>query len=220
MVTACPYCGIVLDPPPTRSRKCPECGDKIVVRTDRETGEKLYLTSEAVARFDAARTVASARKKAIRRIDWMGLTEADYDSKALELAEKWGTPPSPGDVYWTLANEQVHRLGDPRQSGYEMQQIYSGMAQHLREEGRPHEHLQRQAHHARLAYERAKIEGFLQENDQMWPVQVLGNACCEACELLDGRTYTFEQALQEMPLPPEKCTRGWCNCSWGNVPPS
>jgi len=135
MVAACPSCGIVLDPPP-RSRKCPECGDKINIRTDRKTGEKLYLTSDAVTGFDAERAAVAARNKAMRRIEGMGLSEADYESKANELAEKWGSRPQPSDVYWTLANEQVMLLGDPRQRGQEIAPIYWSMALVMREERR------------------------------------------------------------------------------------
>jgi len=219
MEDACPYCGIVLDAP-RRSRKCPGCGEKINVRTDRETGEKLYFASDAVARFDAERAAVAARNKVLRRIEWMGFSESDYESKADELAEKWGSRPQPSDVYWTLANEQVMRLGDPRTSGYEIEQVYRQMAQQLHEEGGSYKDLLRRAHEARLTHEWEKIENIEGRYASEWRAEVVGNACCEACEALDGRTYAFEQALQEMPLPPEACTRGWCNCSWANVPPA
>ncbi len=215
MVAACPYCGVVLDPPPSRSRKCPDCRSDIAVRTDRGTGEKLYFTSDTVARFDAERAAVAARNKAMRRIEGMGLSEADYESKANELAEKWGSRPQPSDVYWTLANEQVMQLGDPRHSGQEIAQIYWSMALVMREEGRGHEDFQRRSHHARLTHGQATVEEF----GAGWMAVVIAGGCCDVCAEMDGRTYTFEQALEEMPLPPEGCTRGWCTCMWANAPP-
>ena len=38
--TACPHCGHIFDEPPTRSRKCPECGNQFYVRT----GNKLFAS--------------------------------------------------------------------------------------------------------------------------------------------------------------------------------
>lgn len=43
---ACPHCGVVLDPPPKASRKCPECREQLIVRTDTVTREKLVLSPE------------------------------------------------------------------------------------------------------------------------------------------------------------------------------
>ena len=54
----------------------------------------------------------------------MGLAEADYDRMACELAVRVGAPPTANDVCWSLANERGIQLGDPRSSGYEIEQVY------------------------------------------------------------------------------------------------
>ena len=86
--SACPYCGAVLDPAPQRNRKCPHCGERIVVRTRRSDRAKLLLTEES-----------------------------DFRRVERELTEKWGYAP-PRDVFWGLASEAAMaamRTGDEHQ---------------------------------------------------------------------------------------------------------
>ena len=47
---ACPYCGVIQEPPPTRRRNCRDCGETIHVRTDREERKKYLLTAEEAER--------------------------------------------------------------------------------------------------------------------------------------------------------------------------
>ncbi len=50
---ACPNCGVVLDPPPARTRLCPRCRRRIVVR--RFEGRTIYLTDASVDVFENER---------------------------------------------------------------------------------------------------------------------------------------------------------------------
>jgi len=45
---ACPNCGVLLDPPPKQSRKCPDCREAIVLRTDPDSKNKVFLTKSEV----------------------------------------------------------------------------------------------------------------------------------------------------------------------------
>ena len=47
---ACPYCGVIQDPPPQRRKKCRDCGETIHTRTDRIEGKKYLLTADEAAR--------------------------------------------------------------------------------------------------------------------------------------------------------------------------
>ena len=42
----CPYCALLLDPPPESSRRCPRCRERIIVK--RVDGRAIYLTEAAV----------------------------------------------------------------------------------------------------------------------------------------------------------------------------
>ena len=43
---ACPYCGVIQDPPPKRRKKCRDCGERIHTWTDYETRVKYLLTAK------------------------------------------------------------------------------------------------------------------------------------------------------------------------------
>ena len=69
---ACPYCGVIQEPPPTRRRKCRDCGQVIHVRTDREERKKYLLTAEEAERR-AAKDARLARER--RNEEWRRLSE-------------------------------------------------------------------------------------------------------------------------------------------------
>ena len=69
---ACPYCGVIQEPPPTRRRKCPDCGQTIHVRTDREERKKYLLTAEEAERR-AEKDARLARER--RNEEWKQLSE-------------------------------------------------------------------------------------------------------------------------------------------------
>ena len=69
---ACPYCGVIQEPPPTRRRKCRDCGQVIHVRTDREERKKYLLTAEEAERM-ATKEAQLARER--RNEEWNRLSE-------------------------------------------------------------------------------------------------------------------------------------------------
>ncbi len=72
---ACPNCGGVLDPPPDRSRLCPNCRHRIVVR--HSDGHAIYLTEAAVEIFEAERQLEIERQTwTLERRRWLHLARA------------------------------------------------------------------------------------------------------------------------------------------------
>ena len=69
---ACPYCGVIKEPPPTRRQKCRDCGQIIHVRTDRQERKKYLLTAEE-AEHRAATDARQARER--RNEEWRRLSE-------------------------------------------------------------------------------------------------------------------------------------------------
>ena len=69
---ACPYCGVIQEPPPMRRRKCRDCGQIVHVRTDREEPKKYWLTAEEAERR-AAKDARLARER--RNEEWRQLSE-------------------------------------------------------------------------------------------------------------------------------------------------
>ena len=69
---ACPYCGVIQEPPPMRRRKCWDCGQIIHVRTEREERKKYLVTAEEAERR-AAKDTRLARER--RNEEWKQLSE-------------------------------------------------------------------------------------------------------------------------------------------------
>ena len=90
---------------------------------------------------------------------------------------------------------------------------------HRRHAGRGFFHILQQSR--RMELTRYKQDGFVDN------VQVLtaGDASCEACRRLEGRIFTLDEALEQMPIPSEDCTfdfqgtgqPGWCRCLYSAV---
>ncbi len=201
-VAACPYCGVILDPPPQRNRKCPSCGEKIIVRTRRSDGAKLCLTEDDAKVFDAERKAEAFRNKAIRAAAGIGMDERDFERTEKELLAK-SSGYSPGDVFWSLAGKQAL---NQMQSGdwHGLSMTYFQQALWLHDEGRPYAHLKVEA-------EKALAQSYVGRCQEL---EVLTNECCPNCDQFNGRKYPIQQAVNEWPVPVEDCTNGWCTCTW------
>ena len=202
---ACPYCGNVLDTPPKSSRKCPACRDKIVVRTRRNDGAKLYLTENDAKVFDAERKADAFRNKAIRAAADMGMDQTAFERTEKELLAK-SPGYGPGDVFWALANKQLAKqMRSDNWHGLSM--TYFHQALWLHNEGRPYAHL-------KVESEKALAQSFAGRDCQ--ELEVMGG-CCPNCDQFKGRVYPIEQAVNVWPVPVEDCTNGWCTCMWTTV---
>ena len=165
---ACPHCGVIQEPPPTRRRKCRDCGQTIHVRTDREERKKYLLTAEEAERR-AAKDAQLTRER--RNREWRQLSEQvrvamqDGDWKSLQAA-------------------------------------YQQQAGILFVEDRPH---RRVAHEATRAQLMSLLEIGVADVEVMTADD---ERVCAHCQLLDGKVFTIQEALEEMPIPGPSCTDG------------
>ena len=204
---ACPSCGTILETPPTRSRKCPACKERIVVRTRRSDRVKLILTEAEGKKFDEQRDREAARNDAIRRSESVGATVEDFSRTEKELTEKWGFAP-PRDVFWAVAVKAALAAMEKR-DWHQLSMVYWTQALLLHEEGKPHMQLAREASKASL--QRYAEDGYTRS------VQVIAG-CCQLCDRDEGRRFTIPEALEELPIPHDGCERdGWCACMWNVV---
>lgn len=209
MNTACPHCGVVLDPPPKANRKCPDCRDPIVVRT--RDGNKLLFTPDGADAYDRQRKAEHDRNDARRKAEAIGATDDDWDRMEAELTGRFGQVPSGGDVFWALANKAVMEeaeAGEWQRAGM----VYFQMGLHMQREGRKFHHLRQEAMRcfvrearqsaARLGYQRPVLRLIGRRDDR------------ELCAATDGQTCSVEQLLGEDPPAPHYYEDGrWCVCS-------
>jgi len=154
----------------------------------------------------------------------MDLDETDYYREEKRLSEKFGTTASPGDIYWGLANQTLQKLiSDPKngdiahwgRNAHQIQMLYWKMGLHLLRENRPREQVQnqqRESHKWDLTKEYQSDLAVVGHPISM--VYVMADTCCSTCQLLEGEEYTYEKALEEMPLPQTDCEKEWCTCMW------
>lgn len=214
VAAACPYCGVILDPPPQRNRKCPACKENIIVRTRRADGAKLFLTAADGRAFDEQRKKEAARNSALRHARNIGIVDHAFQQKEQALAKKWDSDPR--DVFWALANEAVisaMKAGD----WHRLSMIYWEQALFMCEQGQPHLDLQREASKSQLREIAATYADLATGGHSFNKVEILGNACCDVCRKNHGRRFSIRDALEMLPIPNEACEEDWCNCIWISV---
>ena|GEM_PF-967283 len=210
----CPYCGVEIVPPPTRSGKCPTCGKK-VIRSKRPGEEFATLfTIEQAGENKKGVELARARKRALDHTRKIGCTDSEFAAKERELAKKWGRTPSPNDIFWEISNELLSRAStfDKYSLWGKLHSIYEHQARVLVEEGKPHLQTSKEASKAHLHVLEEMCQGMGYKKEVHI---VVGKKCCPECAKLDGQRMSISKALDSLPIPNEQCMHERCKCSWG-----
>lgn len=214
----CPYCKAVLEIFPVRKKKCPNCKNLIYPRTLLNSKKKVLMTEEQASDLEKKKRDIAQRNEFKSLLDSFGLSEKEFTQAKTALENELHQPTSTYDVIWKLANAKLLSL--MKRSEYqELSMMYWRMAYYAYEEDKSFIHLQQEANKCKLLeYRRRKI---------ISKVTILtagkGNAC-EQCIKLEGKVYTIEKALKEMPIPHKNCTFGpnnnkvgWCRCSYNAI---
>ena len=164
LTSPCPYCGVVLDPPPQRKKKCKGCGNVIYVKKQ-NGGRKHLLTEKEVKRLE--REDRDKRWKELSKQVQAAMHSADWQS---------------------------------------LSQAYLSQARILFSEGKNHHTVAREAKKCDLrrmleiGIEKIKISTCRDER------------VCPGCHSLDGKVFSVQDALEQMPIPGRHCEGGWCRC--------
>lgn len=217
---ACPYCAVLLDPPPVRARLCPRCRRRIVVR--RIDGRLVLFTEEAVAVYEAEREREAKERtwNSERRI-WLGLAKgvsapenrvarlvAAPTSEAVVVASK--------DLYLAAAERAVRTARRDKR--------WDKVASIRREQAAA---LYRASGSAIpppdevVALHRAWSEAALRSHGGFGrQVELVAAGCCAICARDNGRTFRISAELRGQRLPHAGCPKGLCQCDWWPLPDS
>ena len=203
----CPYCGVILDPPPRGTRKCPVCREKIHLKRWPGEDTKRLMTEAQVQEANAAWDVYRLRNKAIRASENLGVSRAVFAREERALTESRHQTPPPGDVFWSLSKRVIIDAGKGR-DWQRLKMAYWHQARWLYEEGRDPMQL------SRLASE-AELRGYA-ETGLVRRVEIsdAGEKACPACRQNGGKVMRIGDALKQMPIPNTHCENGWCRCTW------
>ncbi len=226
--SVCPHCGVILDPPPKQSRKCPDCREKIILRTDPNTKDKVLLTEASVIEFDEEKKHIMGRRKILRLLWFEKDSELSYEKAESKLAEKFGSKPSPSDVYWSIANRKAAGLArNPEGRGTEYRNaqaagmIYHQMALHLHDEGKSKARVQ-QVQRQGLRWLLINSQIMFAEFESGGDVSISSDVCCDTCLTSHKKQVGDLDELcanwESLPVPQEGCEFDYCNCSLRAMP--
>lgn len=219
---ACPHCGSILDPPPARTRKCPDCSQKIVRRRSGDVVR--WLTEEDAQAYDEEWKAKVSLNQTMARLETMGLSPSDYERTSSHLAAEWRFTPTPHDVFSTLANQHIQKLlasGDLRAYAGDLSTAYRMLALQAWDDGTSPSHrriLQRESHRFSILGDLANIRA-AGIDPAKWFVRTLAQpGDCPACLELSRLTFSLDKAPSSLVLPPEGCTCEWCRCAVVTIP--
>jgi hypothetical protein len=205
---------MLVDPPPVRSRLCPHCRHRIVVR--RFEGRPAYLTEAAVVVFEAERRrEIDERGWEIARARWLKLA-GSVDAAPARVVRVATIPISAAAVeaaralYASAANHAAglarreHRWADlGRIRRDQAAALYADAGAPLP----PPEDL--------VALYREGRNAVLRSLAAWAPdAELVGAGCCRACRQDDGQAFRIAQELRRPRLPHPECPKGLCACDW------
>lgn len=197
----CPYCGVVFDDPPARSKKCPECKKKMVRRKE-ENGNIVLLTEEQGQSFDAVEAY-------FRSVDVIGIGR-DKFIEFLKYAEKETKQTTNiREAYWSYVGNftnsaiKAKNYHVVRTSYYEQSRILKDIEKRNFFGCLSQAFLYDLMHHAEMASAFGGVRS---------KVEICAYPRCRKAQTLAGKIYTIKEAIELAPLPPRDCDLGYCRC--------
>jgi len=211
---SCPYCALVLEPPPTASRRCTGCLQRIVVK--HVDGRAVYLTEAALLIFDAERRrAASAVRLGRERDRWLRLASA-AGAPAERVARLAGARLTEDGVsaarsLYTSAVDRAFRAAKRDLDWEKAARIRRDNAAELyRIAGSPNP----PPPEVLLLFREgvaAELRGIAEISRD---AELVSAGCCEVCRSDDHRIFRIAAELRLPRLPHGGCPRGLCRCRW------
>ena len=211
----CPYCGVILDKPFTRKRKCPECEEVVYVRTTQSLYPSSALTKEQLNNAEFYETMRTM----------IDVTEDDYNKHAASLKKKWGLNEiNTYDVLWSMFNDlELYTRGIDKSLDSDWRAISLYRTKSVVDEaaafyqGRrgfdPTDYLKTaKSYHIKVAKLEPSIKG----------LTVISYNCCEPCKKFHNKTFSTDFLESNPVLPIPACTNPleegsrftFCNCQY------
>jgi hypothetical protein len=150
---------------------------------------------------------AAGRTLAIRFVKSFGFSGNDFEAAEKTLTDA-GVPALPSSVFTRVMGKSYEQAA-AADHWHTLKLIESHRALLIKGEGGDF----RAAREASCSHEIQEIRAVATGTRTVQGVKVVAGGCCSACDALDERPYSFEQALQDLPIP-RVCTASWCTCAW------
>ena len=127
--SVCPYCENMLEKRPGRKKKCPHCGNFILVRTRPSDRKRVLVTEEQADFVDEQWAIHNGTHDVYLQ------RKREYEDAKASLRERLGCEPLDSDVRWNLLNLKRSKAGRDLDWGtYSL--VTFDMAEFLRKEGK------------------------------------------------------------------------------------
>lgn len=208
----CPYCRVVIEKEHKGKFKCPSCKGEIHIR---KTGGKIkLLTKDERERLNAERKEQAEKNKYFIFFQDF-IDDKEYlEDKRVEWLKKFPYRGNYNDLTWSFAHEILQAYMEHREF-QKASSLYFSLARFQFEHYEPFFHLLHEGKRMALydykytpAFDGIKLEVC---------VITCGEQSCPACRELNGKWFTVDAALEQMPIPVINCTNegGWCRCCYG-----
>ncbi len=214
IAASCPYCALLLQPPPEASRRCPRCRERIIVK--RVDGRVVYLTEASLLVFDAERRrIANSGRWTRERERW------------LKVAAAAGAPPSriarlgaatlseevvtmSRTLYLTTV-ERSFRSAKRDRRWEDASRIMRDHAMVMyRADGSPLP----PSEDVVLLHREGVASALRGIGEMAREAELVSAGCCDICVADDGRTFRITAELRTPRLPHDGCPKGLCRCDW------
>ncbi|MFI5262343.1 MAG: hypothetical protein ACHQZR_07310 [Candidatus Limnocylindrales bacterium] len=210
----CPYCALVLAPPPTSSRRCTRCRQRIIVK--RIDGRAVYLTEAAVLVFQAEQQrITTSARLTRERERWLRLAASvgAPDERIARLAAARLSEDVVGaarTLYTSTVDRAVRAARRDREWDTVSRLRRDNAAALYRLAGSP---VPPPADIVALHREgvAAELRGIAEISRD---AELISAACCDVCRQDDRTIFRIAPQLRAPRLPHEGCPRGLCRCRW------
>ncbi len=213
-IVTCPYCALLLLPPPTASRRCPRCRQRIVVK--RAEGRTVYLAAAVLPIFDAEQQrIADAARWSRQRGRWLELASlagarADHVARLEASPLTDATVTSARKLYMSTLDRDVKAARHDRRWG-DASEVRQQQARVLfRLAGSPVP----PPHEIVVLYREGASLALRDIGELARDAELVGANCCAACRADDGRIFRISRELRTPRLPHAECPKGLCRCQW------
>ena len=214
VTVACPYCALLLQPPPESSRRCSRCHQRIIVK--RLDGRPVYLTEAAVLVFAAERwRIASSRRWNPERQRWLKLAAAagapaqrTAHLAAAQVSEE--IVEASRTLYMTTVERSVRAARRDRR--------WEDASRIRREQATTLFRLAGSPSTPPESIVRLVREGAIAELRGIGEIakdaELVSADCCDVCRTDDGLISRIAVELRVQRLPHAGCPKGLCRCRW------
>jgi hypothetical protein len=216
----CPYCALLLDPPPERGRLCPRCRRPIVVR--RVNGRRVLLTKEALDVFESERErETNERNWTSERRRWLTLARSvaapEKRAARIEAAAPSQTAVDQARELYLGWVDRATRAAKRARRWTELARIKRDQAAALfRAAGSPVPPPDDiVALHREWSAAALKAAAGIGAD-----AELVSGGCCSICSKDDGKPFRITVELRAPRLPHAGCPRGLCACDWYPLPDS